>query len=188
MKKKVRITAAITPNKWGGYRVVQTDGAYSDHPTLESAQSHANWINNEDSDWPRYMEVEVDDTPSIAEENEVIPYYERIAKERKVREEKKRAEAEKNRKSKKADDKYVFVVSCILRGSNYVVYLQGETNITKIGEKFGGGFITTKVKDAKVFNTKASAQKFIDSVEKCWMVNALFRSMKVVRKAKKDIV
>ena len=175
MKKKVRITAAITPNKWGGYRVVQTDGAYS-----------ANWINNEDSDWPRYMEVEVDDTPSIAEE--VVPYYERIAKERKVREEKKRAEAEKNRKSKKADDKYVFVVSCILRGSNYVVYLQGETNITKIGEKFGGGFITTKVKDAKVFNTKASAQKFIDGVEKCWMVNALFRSMKVVRKAKKDIV
>ena len=64
------------------------------------------------------------------------------------------------------------------------MYLQGETNLTKITKRYGGGFITTKETEAKVFNTKAAAQKFVDTISKCWMVNSLFRDIKVVQKRK----
>jgi hypothetical protein len=109
--------------------------------------------------------------------------------EKKAREERKRKQTEReqnNRKSRKADEKYVYVVSCYERGMSGVVYLQGETNLTKITNHYGGGFITTKVKEAKIFNTKASAQKYIDTLSKCWVVNHLLKNLNVVRKDKKN--
>ena len=183
MKRKVRVTAAITKNRYGGYRVVMSNGVYCDCTNLEDAQRHADYINNEDSDYPQYMEV---DAPSYDDSNEQpTPYYEKIDLSRIEAEKRRKVEAENNRKAKKSDDNYVFVVSCQLKGENDVVYLQGETNLTKINEKYGGGFITSKCENAKVFNTKASAQKFIDGISNCWITKRLFRSMKVVRKSKK---
>lgn len=191
MKKKVRVTAAITnsPILKGGYRVVLSNGAYSDYPTLQDAQSYANYKNNEDADDPEYMYVDVEENYNTDREKELAYYYARKEKEKKAREERKaqqKAREDSNRKSKKTDEKYVFVVSCYERGVSGVVYLQGETDLTKITQRYGGGFITTKQTEAKVFQTKAAAQKFIDKIEKCWMVKHLFRSMKVVRKQKTE--
>ena len=184
---KVRVTASITTNKYGGYRVVLSNGVYSDYPTLYDAQRYANYKNNEDADDPEYMEVKND---RVVTEQTYQPtseeVYERKRKECEEREAKKQKEEENNRKSKKTDDKYVFVISCLLRGEKVVVYLQSATDLTKIGEKYGGGFITTKCAKAKVFQTKASAQKHIDKLKGCWIVNHLFRSMKVVRKPKTE--
>ena len=189
MKKKVRVTAAITTNQYGGYRVVLSNGAYSDYPTLQDAQSYANYKNNEDADDPEYMYVDVEENYNTDREKELAYYYARKEKEKEAREKRKaeqKAREESNRKSKKTDEKYVFVVSCYERGVGGVVYLQGATDLTKITQRYGGGFITTKQKEAKVFQTKAAAQKFIDKIEKCWMVKHLFRSMKVVRKQKTE--
>ena len=191
MKKKVRVTAAITisPILKGGYRVVLSNGAYSDYPTLQDAQSYANYKNNEDADDPEYMYVDVEENYNTDREKELAYYYARKEKEKEAREKRKaeqKAREESNRKSKKTDEKYVFVVSCYERGVSGVVYLQGETDLTKITQRYGGGFITTKLKEAKVFQTKAAAQKFIDKIEKCWMVKHLFRSMSVVRKPKAE--
>lgn len=189
MKKKVRVTAAITTNQYGGYRVVLSNGAYSDYPTLQDAQSYANYKNNEDADDPEYMYVDVEENYNTDREKELAYYYARKEKEKEAREKRKaeqKAREESNRKSKKTDEKYVFVVSCYERGVSGVVYLQGETDLTKITQRYGGGFITTKQKEAKVFQTKAAAQKFIDKIEKCWMVKHLFRSMSVVRKPKAE--
>ncbi len=182
---KVRVTAAITKNQFGGYRVVLSNGVYSDYPTLQDAQRYADYKNNDDADDAEYMYVEEEVVSAQTYQPTSEDLYERRMKESKEREEKKRIEKENNRKATKTDDKYVFVVSCNLRGESGVVYLQGETDLTKITYKYGGGFITNKQENAKVFQTKASAQKFIDKIEKCWMVNALLRSMKVVRKPRK---
>lgn len=187
MKKKVRVTAAITTNRYGGYRVVLSNGVYSDYPTLADAQSYANYKNNDDADDPEYMYVDVEENHNTDREKELANYYARQERERKAREERKRKQKEReenNRKSRKSDDKFVFVVSCILRGESGVVYLQSETDLTKITNKYGGGLITTKETEAKVFKTKAAAQKHIDRFSKCWVINSLFRSMKVVQKRK----
>ena len=183
MAKKVRVTAAITTNKYGGYRVVLSNGVYSDYPTLQDAQRYADYKNNEDADDPEYMYVE--ENCNDDREKELANYYARKEKEaREKRRAERKAREESNRKSKKTDEKYVFVVSCYERGVSGVVYLQGATDLTKITERYGGGFITTKEKEAKVFNTKAAAQKFADTISKCWMVNSLFRDIKVVQKRK----
>lgn len=189
MKKKVRVTAAITnsPIIKGGYRVVLSNGVYSDYATLQDAQRYADYKNNDDADDPEYMYVDVEENYNDNREAELANYYARKEMEKKAREERKaqqKAREESNRKSKKSDDKYVYVVSCYERGVGGVVYMQGSTDLTKITERYGGGFITTKEKEAKVFTTKASAQKFIDSVSKCWIVNRLFKNMNVVRKPK----
>ena len=189
MKKKVRVTAAITisPIIKGGYRVVLSNGAHSDYPTLQDAQRYADYKNSDDADDPEYMYVEVVENVSDDREKALANYYARKEAEKKAREERKAKQAQReadNRKSKKSDDKYVYVVSCYERGVSGVVYMQGSTDLTKITERYGGGFITTKETDAKVFQTKASAQKFIDNISKCWMVNRLFRDIKVVRKAR----
>ena len=189
MKKKVRVTAAITisPIIKGGYRVVLSNGAHSDYATLQDAQRYADYKNNEDADDPEYMYVDVEENCNDDREKELAYYYARKEREKEAREKRKaerKAREESNRKSKKADEKYIFVVSCYERGVSGVVYLQGATDLTKITERYGGGFITTKEAEAKVFNTKAAAQKFIDSVSKCWMVKHLFRDIKVVQKRK----
>jgi hypothetical protein len=184
--KKVRVTAAITTNQYGGYRVVLSNGVFSDYPTLEDAQRYANYKNNEDADDPEYMYVK-EENYNDDREAELANYYARKEKEKEARERRRaerKAREESNRKSKKTDEKYVFVVSCYERGVGGVVYLQGETNLTKITKRYGGGFITTKETEAKVFNTKAAAQKFVDTISKCWMVNSLFRDIKVVQKRK----
>ena len=181
--KKVRVTAAITANKYGGYRVVLSNGVYSDYPTLQDAQSYANYKNNEDADDPEYMYVE-DDVHTNSESETSLPYYERERMAREERKQKQEEREENNRNSKKASDKYIYVVSCNLRGESGVVYLQSETDLTKITKKYGGGLITTKETEAKAFKTKAAAQKHIDNLSKCWVTKSLFRSMNVVQKRK----
>lgn len=186
VKKRVRVRASITRNSYGGYRVVLSNGVYSDYATLEDAQRRADRVNNEDSDYPEYMTVieEVEDEESNAPAP-LVSYWERMEEAHKKRQQEKREAEDRNRKSRKTDEKYIFVVSCLLRGESYTMYLQGETDLTKITAKHGGGFVTTKEEEAKVFQTKASAQKFIDKLSKCWMVKATMRSMKVVRKPRK---
>lgn len=191
MKKKVRVHAYLTQNELGWWVVKCTDGTHSaPYPFKDDAQKHADYINNEDADDPRYMWVDEYDAEEEREkENAIRTYYARMEAEKKAREERKRKQTEReqnNRKSRKADEKYVYVVSCYERGMSGVVYLQGETNLTKITNHYGGGFITTKVKEAKIFNTKASAQKYIDTLSKCWVVNHLLKNLNVVRKDKKN--
>ena len=189
MKKKVRVIARVVPNANGTWTVVKTNGVKSfPYFSYEDAKRSADYCNNEDSDYPEYMEVEVEDE---SDNTRVTPnlegYYARMERERKAREERKRKQKEReenNRKSRKSNDKFVYVVSCYERGVSGVVYMQGETNLTKITKRYGGGFICTKETEAKVFNTKAAAQKFVDTISKCWMVNSLFRDIKVVQKRK----
>ena len=189
MKKKVRVTARIEQTEFG-WIVRLSNGCYSaPYPCRESAQRHVNYVNNEDADNPEYMYIDVEDESENVEKTDVwTDYYARKEAEQKAREERKqkqKAREESNRKSKKADDKFVYVVSCYERGVCGVVYLQGETNLLKITEHYNGGFITTKVKEAKVFKTKAQAQKFIDTLSKCWIVGHLLKDLNVVRKDKK---
>lgn len=170
-----RVTAAITANEYGGYRVVLSNGVFSDYPTLEAAQRYANYKNNEDADAPEYMEVKEE-----GKEDEKVyfePYYERREKERKVREEKKRKEEESNRKNKQVNDKYVYVISMFERGCKYTEYFKGESDLLKFTR-----FTTYRVENAKVFRTKASAQKVIDALTKNHMVNKVYKNLKVVQK------
>lgn len=183
---KVRVVANVVKNHNGTWSVVKSDGAKSiSYPSYEDAKSVADWCNNEDSDCPEYMYVK-DETPTRVTRN-LEGYYARKERERKAREERKQKQKEreeKNRKSYKSDDKFVFVVSCYERGVKGVVYMQGETNLAKITNHYGGGFITTKLEEAKVFKTRATAQKFVDALSKCWLVDSLFRDIKVVQKKK----
>ena len=179
---KVRVTASITKSPCCGYRVILTNGIFGDFATLQDAKDYADKINDDDSNNPLYIEIE--DSNESEYNGNSIPYYERIDNERKEREEKKRAIEDSNRKSNKADDKYIFIISCYLRGERDVVYIQGETDIAKITKKYGGGFITAKAENAKTFQTKAKAQRFIDKISSSWIIDSLFRSMKVVRRKK----
>ena len=45
-----------------------------------------------------------------------------------------------------------------------------------------GGFTTYEAKNAKVFQTKASAQKMVDILTKNYLVKKLYRNLKVVQK------
>ena len=188
MIKKVRVVANVVRNHNGTWSVIKSDGSKSIYyPSYEVAKSVADWCNNEDRDFPEYTYVEVEDeTPTRVRRN-LEGYYARKERERKAREERKQKQKEreeKNRKSYKSDDKFVFVVSCYERGVKGVVYMQGETNLSKITNHYGGGFITTKLEEAKVFKTRATAQKFVDELSKCWLVDSLFRDIKVVQKKK----
>ena len=187
---KVRVHADVVSGEHGSYKVVRTDGIRSDavYFNREDAQRHADYINNEDSDYPEYR---------------IVPDYEEIEREERRRQREREREREKrekrekrsaeiaeykkqvnenNRNNKKTDKKYVFVVACYIRGGSYTQYLTGNTNLLK-----SGNFITRKEKDAKIFKTKASAQKYIDTVTNNWIVLEVFRDFRVVRKAKDKI-
>lgn len=173
---KVRVTAAITKSQDGFYRVVLSNGVFSDYSTFEDAKRYADYVNNEDADNPEYMEV----ADEIAEQTYAPTseeLYERRMKERKEREEKKRKIEDGNRKSKKTSEKYVYVISMFERGCKNTEYFKGESDLLKFIS-----FTTTKVEKAKVYQTKASAQKVIDALTKNYMVYKVYKSLKVVQK------
>lgn len=186
---KVRLRAWVEQTKGGMWIVKYNDGSYSSpHFTKSSAQKSADWTNNEDSD-PIYFddgrpteEEEREIKRQRAKEAELWEFRKRLAYEKAERADKRREQEKKkiedNRKSKRSNDKYVYVISLIERGKGgYTEYFKGETNLLKF--KY---FTTDKAEDAKVFNTKASAQKMVDTLTENRMVNALYRNLKVVQK------
>ena len=172
-------------NSFDSYRVVRADGIkigyFGDY---ESAKRYADEVNEKDySETHRNMPISRPKTKAeIRLEKE---YAEQRLERARKRDEQKKRKIEENRKSKKADDKYVFVISCKKRDSIFTDtrYLQGETNIMKIDE-YGGGFITSDFTEAKVFTTKAAAQKYIDKLNESWVVVTWIRDLKVVQKSK----
>ena len=176
---RVRVRAWIERVDLCSYRMRKTDGSYTD-PTcdLESLKRTVDWYNNEDSDG-HYIEVpdpSCDTEPEYMEDPEVTE-----ARQARVRERcaKEKAKVEANRKDHKTSDTYVYVISCIRRNGSYTMYLTGETNLMTMKR-----FAVDNVKNAKVFNTKASAQKVVDTLSKNHIINALYRNMKVVQKKK----
>lgn len=178
------------PNSYLGlWRVRFNNHTYTEWTTYEDAKSYCDHVNNEDSEG-EYFEVPDPPKPKTAEE---LEEEERIAeckreRERKAnerRKERKRKEEERianNRKSKRSDEKYVFVISCIQRGRKYTEYYLGDTDLLKMGNS---RFTSSNIKNAKVFKTKASAQKVVDILSKNFLVDYIFRNLKVVRKDKK---
>ena len=190
MLVRVRGWLEQKPNSYLGlWRVKCNNGTYSEWTTYECAKSHCDHINNEDREGEYF---EVPDPPRVKtqaelEEEEWIRECRRAAEEAadKRREERKRKEQERianNRKSKRSDEKYVFVISCIQRGYNRTEYYLGDTNLLKMGSS---RFTSPNVKKAKVFKTKASAQKMVDILSRNFLVDCIFRNLKVVRKDKK---
>lgn len=187
---KVRVHADVVSGDYGSYKVVRTDGIRSDAVCFnkEDAQRDADYINNEDSDYPEY--ITVPDYDEIEREERRRQRERERRKEKREKREKRSAEIaehkkqvrENNRNSKKTDEKYVFVVACYIRGGSYTQYLTGNTNLLK-----SGNFITRKEKEAKIFKTKASAQKYIDTITNNWMVREVLRDFRVVRKAKDEM-
>lgn len=176
---RVRVRAWIERVGLCSYRMRKTDGSYTD-PTcdLESLKRTVDWYNNEDSDG-HYIEV-----PDPCEPNEIEPEPDMSvieARQERIRERhaKEKAKVEANRKDRKASETYVYVISCIRRKGSYTMYLTGETNLMTMKR-----FAVDNVKNAKVFNTKASAQKVVDTLSKNCIINALYRNMKVVQKKK----
>ena len=178
---KVREHARIEKcPRTGVYYVKTNSGSISYYSNYEDAKSYANYINSEDSDYQRWIDV-----PSPTERNYDE---ERWEKSRQMYEEKIKREAEKrekeqkkledNRKSKRSNEKYVYVISLFERGKGgYTQYFNGETNLLKMET-----FTTCKETDAKVFQTKASAQKVVDMLNKNYLVKKLYRNMNVIQK------
>ena len=104
--------------------------------------------------------------------------YEEQAKRAAERREKEAKKIEENRKSNRSNEKYVYVISLIERGYTYTEYFKGDTNLLKME----GSFTTYEAKDAKVFQTKASAQKMVDTLTENYLVKKLYRNIKVVQK------
>ena len=184
IRRKVREHAWIERLTDGSYRMRTNEGTYTDSTyDLQSLQKQVDYINNEDADNPHYFYV-YEELPFDEEEHAKRMEYEkekeRIQRER--AEERKRKEQERienNRKSKRSNDTYVYVIACIERGYTTTEYWKGGTNLLKMD-----GFATTKVKDAKTFKTKASAQKMVDALSKVFLVRKVYRNFKVVQKKK----
>ena len=168
----------------GIYNVKTNSGAISYYSNYEDAMSHVNYINNEDSKGHYF------DDGRLSEEEEELLRQERQREwemqqarieartERSAeRKEKEQQKVENNRKSKRSNEKYVYVISLIQRGKKYTTYFKGETNLLKMDS-----FTTYKETDAKVFQTKASAQKVVDALSKNFLVKKLYRNLKVVQK------
>lgn len=188
---KVRVSGWLEkkPNSYLDlWRVKCNNGTYTEWTTYECAKSHCDHINNEDSEGEYF---EVPDPPRAKTQEELdeealqIEWQrkrERQAEER--RKERKRKEEERienNRKNKKSDEKYVFVISMVQRGYTRTEYFEGETNLLTMK----GSFSTRKVEKAHTFTTRASAQKMVDILSKNFLVNSVFRNLKVVQKDKK---
>ena len=165
----------------GLYYVKTNSGSISYYTNYEDAKSYANHINNEDSEgfWfdvpsPTPTEHNYDD--EMWEKSRKM--YEEKAKRAAERKEKAKKKVEDNRKSKRSNDKYVYVISLIERGGNNLTeYFKGETNLLKMNK-----FTAYKETDAKVFETKASAQKMVDQLNKNFLVTKVYRNLKVVQK------
>ena len=184
---KVRVRAWIEKSPNGIYNVKTNSGAISYYSNYEDAMSHVNHINNEDSKGHYF------DDGRLSEEEEELLRQERRrerelqearnarleaqAKRSAERKEKEQQKVENNRKSKRSNEKYVYVISLIQRGKKYTTYLKGETNLLKMDS-----FTVYKETDAKVFQTKASAQKVVDALTKNFLVRKLYRNLKVVQK------
>lgn len=190
MKVRVRGWLEKKPNSYLNlWRVRCNNGTYTEWTTYEDAKRHCDYINNEDSDGEYF---EVPDPPRAKTQEELDEEAWRLEcqreRERKAearRKERKRKEEERianNRKSKRSDDKYVYVISCVQRGYTRTEYYMGDTNLLKMGNS---RFTSPNVKKSKVFKTKASAQKMVDVLSKNFLVNYAFRNLKVVRKDKK---
>ena len=169
----------------GIYNVKTNSGAISYYSNYEDAMSHVNYVNNEDSKGHYF------DDGRLSEEEEELLRQERQrewemqqarieaqAKRSAERKEKEEKKAENNRKSKRSNDKYIYVISFIERGYKYTEYFKGQTNLMTMK----GSFTTYEAKDAKVFQTKASAQKMVDILTKNYLVKKLYRNIKVVQK------
>ena len=186
---RVRETAWIEKNpRTGIYNVKTNSGCISYYTNYEDAMSYVNHINNEDSEGHYF-----DDGRLSEEEEELLrkqrqsewelqqarnARLEAQAKRSAERREKEQQKVEDNRKSKRSNDKYVYVISLIERGGgNLTEYFKGETNLLKMDS-----FTAYKETDAKVFETKASAQKVVDTLTKNYLVKKLYRNIKVVQK------
>ena len=185
---KVRVRAWVEQMFDGSYRMHSNDGAVGTSTfDLKSVQQQVDYINNEDSEG-RYIEVSdrVDFDVYLEEREEA-----RVMAERKMAEREKRAEErrkkeiqkiENNRKSKKKSETYFYIISMIERGANKsTVYFSGETNLLTMKK-----FTVDSAEKSKVFNTKASAQKVVDTLENNRIIYKLYRNIKVVQK-KKDL-
>lgn len=170
----------------GVYYVKTNGGAISYHSNYEDARDHANFINNEDADCPHWIDVPDPRCEETEEERrekeERFELSRQLAYERNKRLDEKRAKEQKkvenNRKSKRSDEKYVYVISLIERGArNLTEYLKGETNLLKFKD-----FTVCEAKDAKVFLTKASAQKMVDMLSGNRLITKVYRNLKVVQK------
>ena len=182
MRVRERAWIEKSPNL-GIYYVKTNSGAISYYSNYKDAMSYVNHINNEDSEGYYF-----DDGRPTKEEEEMKERkwqkqmarnarLEAQAKRSAERKEKEQKKVEENRKSKRSDEKYVYVISLIQRGKKYTEYFKGETNLLKMDS-----FTAYKETDAKVFNTKASAQKVVDALSKNFMVRKLYRNLKVVQK------
>ena len=154
---------AKKPQTWiectedGRYCVKNNSGVISYHETYESAKTKSNFHNNEGAFRKERFNAQ--------------------SKKRAERREKELKKAEDNRKAKRSNDKYVYVISLIERGSKVTQYFIGETNILKMKN-----FATNNESEAKVFNTKASAQKVVDVLTDNVFIKKLYRNLKVVQK------
>ncbi len=177
---RIRVRAWVENCGNGMYRMRTNEGTFT-MPTSDfsSVQRQVDYINNEDSEG-RYIEVE--DEPSY-EPSYHIDYenQKRIEEERDKRVRERREEEqnriENNRKSKRSNEKYVYVISMIERGFSVTEYFKGDTNLLKIKS-----FATCNEKEAKVFQTKASAQKMVDTLSNVYLVKRVYRNLKVVQK------
>ena len=152
----------------------------------EAVRRHIDHLNNEDGDG-HYFEVPDEPTAEdIAAANELADIRRRQEEaawqRRQKRRKKEQQRVEANRKSKRSDDKYVFVISCVQRKYKDTLYYMGDHDLFKMGNS---RFASPKVEKAKVFTTKASAQKVVDMLEANFLVSRVFRNLKVVRKDKK---
>ena len=180
---KVRVRAWVETLPDGSYRMRTNSGCvgYSTYD-LKSVQQSVDYINNEDSEGQYFYAPDEADEEALRERRERIrkeAMYREIREERaEVRREKERQKVAENRKSKKKSETYVYVVSMIERGSNNSTeYFSGETNLLTMSK-----FAVSSVKKAKVFNTKASAQKVVDKLTSVRLVYKLYRNIKVVQK------
>lgn len=186
---RVRLKAWVESMGNGTYRVHTNQGTTT-YPTYDyqSVVKQVDAINNEDAD-PYYFDdgrLSEEEEKLLAEmrEREIEKARARNARleaqakrsiERKKKEQKK---VEDNRKSKRSNDNYVYVISLIERGArNLTEYFKGDTNLIKFKD-----FTVYKVEDAKVFVTKASAQKMVDMLSKNRLITKIYRNLKVVQK------
>ena len=186
---RVRLKAWVESMGNGTYRVHTNQGSVT-YPTYDyqSVVRQVDAINNEDSDGHYFDDgrLSEEEEKILAEMRERKLERERArnarleaqAKRAAERKKKEQEKVENNRKSKRSNEKYVYVISLIERGArNLTEYLKGETDLLKFKN-----FTVYEAKDAKVFLTKASAQKMVDALTKNSMVNTVYRNLKVVQK------
>lgn len=195
--KRVRVRATVDTQRYPqGYRVNYSDGAHCWCDSLDQARKEAEWFNNPDSDG-HYMTVrDYEAEARIAQEEEEaeearLNYLRKVWKEKAQAREKRIADEEnrvnKKRKDKTVNDKYVYVISFVLRDRRSTSYFKGETDLAKmVGNRGENNFYTDDVSEAKIYKTAAEAQKLVDKLNKAWIVNHILRNLKAVRKQSKD--